>query len=127
MIGWTPTQETRAAIGLVLDDRAPWSDGGSAQGIGRTEDGDDGQSNSSRHVHRSGIIAKKEMALGEQSRKIGDVGLPREISRPAVHVGNDGTGDRDFRTGTEEDEVGIVFFQETVGPLSETLGRPTLS
>ena len=38
-------------------------DGSSAERIGGTEDGDNGQADGSGYVHGSGIVAEKEVAL----------------------------------------------------------------
>ena len=126
MIGGTAAEEAGAAIGLLLDDGAARGDGDCAEGVGGTEDGDDGQTHGSGDVHGSGIVAEKKMALREQGGEIGDGGFAGEIDGLAAHVGDDGVGDGRLGGGSEEDDVvGVAVGEIAVGPFGETLGRPT--
>jgi hypothetical protein len=66
MISWAAAKETGAAIGFLLDDGETRSDRGGAVGIGGAEDGDDREADGGGDVHRAGIVAEEEMALGEE-------------------------------------------------------------
>jgi hypothetical protein len=63
MIRWAPAQKARAAIGLLLNDGAPWSYGRGAVRVGGPENTHDREANGRGDVHRSRIIADEKMAL----------------------------------------------------------------
>jgi len=125
MIGGTTTEEARVAIGLLLHDGATRGDGSGAERIGGTENRDDWQTNGSGDVHRSGIVAQKQVALRKQAGEIGDGGFAGQVDGLATHVGDDGVGDGRLGGGAEEDDVSVVVRQKAIGPFGEALGWPT--
>ena len=63
MIRRASAQETRAAIGLLLDDGATRSHGCSAVRVGGTEHSNDRKAHCGRDMHRARIITDEEMTL----------------------------------------------------------------
>ena len=96
MVGWAAAQKTGAAVWFFLDDGATRSDGGGAEGIGRSEYGDDGETNGCGDVHRAGVIANEEMALRKKRGQIGDGRFSSEIDRRAAHACRNGGRDGSF-------------------------------
>src|SRR5580692_1776368 len=68
MICGATAQKTWTAIGFFLNDAAPRRYRGGAEWIGRTEDGNDGETHRGGHVHRTGVIPDKQMTLREKRR-----------------------------------------------------------
>ena len=126
MIGGATAKEAGAAVGLLLNDGEAWGDWGCAFGIGGAEDGDDGEADGGGDVHGARIVAEEEVALGEESGKIGDGGFAREIDRGVVHFGGDGGRDGEFAGSAEEDYIGhgAGVRAEGVQGFGETIGGP---
>src|SRR5882724_679749 len=75
VIGGTAAQEAGAAVGFHLDDGAAGGDWSGALGVGGAKDSDDREANGGGYVHRAGVVADEEMALGEERGEIGDGGF----------------------------------------------------
>ena len=126
VIGGAAPEEARAAIGLLLDDGGAKSDRRGAVRIGGAEDGHDGEANGGGDVHGAGIIAEKEMALGEERGEIGDGGFAGEIDGGFCEIGGDGGGDGNFGGSAEKDDVRVAMREESIERLGEAIGRPAL-
>jgi hypothetical protein len=63
MIRRAAAEKTRAAVRFFLHDAAARRDGRRAEGIGRSEDSDDGKTYGGGDVHGAGVIADEQMAL----------------------------------------------------------------
>jgi len=68
MIGWASAEKTGAAVGFLSNDAAVRRDGSRSFWIGRAKHGNNRQAYRSRDVHRTGIVADKEMALRKERR-----------------------------------------------------------
>ena len=90
------------------------------------EHSDNGESDSGGDVHRAGIVAEEDVALGEQGGKIGDGGFSGEVDgRTAKGCGNR-RGDWGFGGSAEEDDVGIGMRGDGIQCLGKTIGWPAL-
>src|SRR5882762_4135793 len=114
MISGATAKKARAAVGHLLDDGEAGGDRSGAFGIGGAENGDDGKADGGGDVHSAGIVAEEEVALGEESREIGDASFAGEVDRRTLQFAGDGGGDGEFAGGAEENYVGIGMREQVV-------------
>ena len=95
-------------------------------GIGRAEDGECGDTQSSSQVSGSGVVAEEGPRAANQSSRYSDVGAEHNLGSGAQQVKT--AGGKPFLLGRAKqiDDAKISAFGNELSELDKTLNRPTL-
>jgi len=120
MVDRAMAEKAWAAIWPFLNDGAARRYRGRAIPVSRAKHGNDWQSHSSRHVHRSGIVANEKMTLRKQRREIGNGRLLREVDRRPAELRTNGASDGRFGGCSEENYVAIDLRPQAIRDLGKS-------
>src|SRR5919108_2421492 len=124
MVARTMAEKTGAAIRFLLNNRVARSHGSCAVRISRPKHGNYGQAYTSRHVHRSRIIADEEMALRKQGGKVGNRSFLCEVDGRSTQFGRDGSRDSRFGCRSEKNNLSVAFRLQPIGERGKARWRP---